>query len=166
MNDVGENTWEEINVLGAGNNYGWGTNGGANEGAFVQADFPGLTPPLVSYAHGGGTAQGFSIAGGSFYNPATNSFGAEYVGDYFYADYVNGWIRSVDAGTGNTSLFASGLGNISDLQIGADGALYYTNRANSTIGRISAVVVVPEASTDILFVLAGLAIPFIARRKR
>lgn len=155
INDVGENTWEEINVLGAGANYGWGSNTGANEGPFDPSSFPTYVPPLVSYQHGSGTDRGFSIAGGAFYNPVLNSFGSEYLGDYFYADYVNGWIRSVDAGTGNTSLFASGLGNISDLQVGSDGSLYYTNRQNGSIGRISAVVVVPEASTLALLAVAS-----------
>lgn len=166
INDVGENTWEEINVLGAGLNFGWGSNGGANEGPFDPLAFPTFAPPLVAYQHGSGTDRGFSIAGGSFYNPAVNSFGASYIGDYFYADFVNGWIRSVDAGTSNTSLFASDLGNITDLQVGADGALYYTNRQNGTVGRISAVVTVPEASTLALLGLAGLGLVGLARRKR
>ncbi|MBC8136532.1 MAG: PQQ-dependent sugar dehydrogenase, partial [Fibrella sp.] len=121
VNDVGENTWEEINVLGAGSNFGWGSNGGANEGPFDPLTFPTFTAPLTAYLHGGGTERGFSIAGGAFYDPAVNSFGASYLGDYFYADFVNGWIRSVDAGTSTTSLFASGLGNITDLQVGSDG---------------------------------------------
>ena len=89
INDVGQNTWEEVNVGGAGRNYGWpGT-----EGDFNQASFPNFTRPLYAYSHGGGTFQGFAITGGAFYNPAANQFPAEYAGDYFFADYVNDWIR-------------------------------------------------------------------------
>lgn len=167
INDVGQNTWEEINVLGAGNNYGWGSNTGANEGPFTATgSLAAYTPPLVAYGHGGGTELGFSIAGGAFYNPAVASFGADYLGDYFYGDFVNGWIRKVDAGTGNTSLFASNLGNISDIQVGGDGAVYYTNRQNGTVGRISAVVTVPEAGTLALLALPMAGLIAFARRKR
>ncbi|MBC7809377.1 MAG: PQQ-dependent sugar dehydrogenase [Akkermansiaceae bacterium] len=167
VNDVGQNTWEEVNVLGAGRNFGWGSGGGANEGPFDPAAFPTFAPPLVAYEHGSGTERGFSIAGGAFYNPAVNSFGTPYLGDYFYADFVNGWIRSVDAGTGNTSMFASGLGNITDLQVGSDGALYYTNRQNGSVGRINAIVTVPEASTLALVGVAALGITLkLARRRR
>ena len=43
INDVGQNTWEEVNVGGAGRNYGWpGT-----EGDFTQTQLPELHPPVL-----------------------------------------------------------------------------------------------------------------------
>ncbi len=147
INDVGQSTWEEINVLKAGANYGWSTT----EGAFDQTAFPSFTEPLITYGHGGGTDLGNAITGGAFYNPINNRFGVAYTGNYFYGDYVNGWIRMAGAGTSSTSLFASNLGNISDVQVGDDGALYYASRSSGTIGRIaSTAVVVPEPSALVL----------------
>ena len=37
--------------------------------------------------------QGCAITGGAFYNPATAQFPADYVGDYFFADFCGGWIQ-------------------------------------------------------------------------
>ena len=43
INDVGQNTWEEINVGAAGANYGWPTT----EGDFNQAQLPELHPAVL-----------------------------------------------------------------------------------------------------------------------
>ncbi len=107
INDVGQNAFEEINDLALGRDYGWPLT----EGNFNTAQFPDFTPPTLSYPHGGGTNAGFAIAGGTFYNPTKASFPSEYVGDYFYADYVNGWIRRYDEATNTSTLFASDLTN-------------------------------------------------------
>src|SRR5262249_7298434 len=87
FNDVGQNTWEEIDVGAAGANYGWPTT----EGDFDQASFPNFTRPFYAYSHGSGTFQGFAITGGAFYNPATPTFPGAYAGDHFFADFVTGW---------------------------------------------------------------------------
>ena len=107
INDVGQNAFEEIDDLASGRNYGWPLT----EGNFNTAQFADFTPPTLSYPHGGGTNAGFAITGGAFYNPTTASFPSEYVGDYFYADYVNGWIRRYDEATNTSTLFASDLTN-------------------------------------------------------
>ena len=121
INDVGQNAFEEINDLAPGRNYGWPST----EGNFNTAQFFQFTPPTLSYPHGGGTNAGFAITGGTFYNPTTASFPADYVGDYFFADYVNGWIRRYDEATNTSKLFASDLTNfrIVDLDTTRDGDL-------------------------------------------
>src|SRR5206468_8207877 len=66
-------------------------------------------------------------------------------GDYFFADLGSGtsggnWIRRLDAGTANASLFATGLSSPVDLKVGPDGKLYYLERGNNgRVGRVSAV---------------------------
>src|SRR5262249_44715957 len=104
INDVGENTWEEIDESVPGANFGW--SGDSTDG-FGHSPPPGpgvYHDPLLAYNHSGGPAgSGVAIVGGAFYNPATTQFPASYLGKYFYAD-LGGWIRVFDpANPGNAS---------------------------------------------------------------
>jgi glucose/arabinose dehydrogenase len=128
INDVGQNTWEEINEGAPGANYGWPTcEGDCNP---PRASF---TDPLYAYSH----QQGCAIAGGAFYRPPEPQFPPEFVGSYFFADLCGGWIRRLDPANGNTvSGFGSRFANIVDLQVGPDGLLYYLDRGMGKVGSI------------------------------
>jgi glucose/arabinose dehydrogenase len=118
INDVGEATWEEINEGVAGSNYGWPTT----EGPTTDPRFRG---PIFAYRHGGTLLSGYAIVGAAFYNPATTMFPTSYVGDYFFADYVSGWINRLDVANDNGVYAFARIGDsISDLKVGPDGALY------------------------------------------
>jgi glucose/arabinose dehydrogenase len=130
INDVGNSSWEEVNVGGAGRNYGWP----ATEGATTN---PAYTTPLFAYPHAGGTDGGCAITGGAFYDPTTPQFPASYVGKYFFADYCNGWMRKLDPATGSVSVFATGLSSVVDIRVGPEGALYYLARGNGSVGKIT-----------------------------
>jgi glucose/arabinose dehydrogenase len=135
INDVGQNTWEEVNVGAPGANYGWPTT----EGDFNQASFPNFTRPLYAYSHGSGTFQGFAITGGAFYNPGSpgiNRFPTSFNGDYFFADFVNDWINVRDAGTGTVTRFATGALGTVDLRVANDGSLYYLARDSGSVFRV------------------------------
>jgi glucose/arabinose dehydrogenase len=123
INDVGENTWEEINDGIAGSNYGWP----ATEGPTTN---PLYRSPVFYYSHGSGPTVGCAITGGAFYNPATQNFPASYTGKYFFADYCSGWIRVLETGGYTASDFASGISSPVDLQVGPEGYLYYLARGN------------------------------------
>src|SRR6187455_1146011 len=72
INDVGENSFEEINDGIAGSNYGWPQREGATG---TTPTGPGtVRDPFYTYAHGSGTFQGLAITGGAFYNPTTPQF--------------------------------------------------------------------------------------------
>ncbi len=117
INDVGGAN-EEINVGAAGANYGWPT---ADHGPTRDPRFRG---PIHWYKES-------SIAGGAFYNPPRRQFPAKYVGKYFFADFKQGWIRTLDPDhPADVRDFLSGLGNLSvvDIKIAADGSLYYLRR--------------------------------------
>lgn len=165
INDVGQSLREEINIGGAGLNYGWP----ATEGSFNPSTFPNFTQPLFSYPHGGGNAAGFAISGGAFYNPqSVRTFDSGFVGDYFYADYINGWIRYLDAGTATSTLFATGASLPVDLKVGNDGALYYLSRGQGRVYRVTgefnvALNAAPEPGTGCL--LLAIA-PVLAVRRR
>jgi glucose/arabinose dehydrogenase len=121
INDVGEVSWEEINIGTAGVNYGWpGT-----EGLFNQGTFPNFTLPLYAYPHSGGTVTGQAITGGAFYNPSVVQFPTSYTGDYFFADYVAGWIKSIDLNTLAVTGLATSANGPVDLRVRPDGSLYY-----------------------------------------
>jgi glucose/arabinose dehydrogenase len=127
INDVGENTWEEINDGIAGSNYGWPTTEGPTSD-------PRFRSPIYAYNHGSGCA----ITGGAFYNPATVTFPSEFVGDYFFADYCGGWIRKLDPANGNTvSEFAADISAPVDLGVTDDGSLLYLARGfGATTGAV------------------------------
>ncbi|HET7462959.1 MAG TPA: PQQ-dependent sugar dehydrogenase, partial [Longimicrobium sp.] len=88
--DVGQNQWEEVNVLPAatgGQNLGWNLMEGMHCYGATGCVQQGLTLPVVEYSH----SDGCSITGGFVYRgsavPAVR-------GHYFYSDYCNGWLRS------------------------------------------------------------------------
>lgn len=130
INDVGQSSFEEINVGGAGLNYGWPST----EGFFNQATFPNYTEPFHAY----GRSVGGTIAGGAFYNPSVVQFPASYQGDYFFGDYLSGWIKSIDLNTQVVSDFASNANGPVDLRVRPDGSLYYLSINSGVAMRVYA----------------------------
>ena len=121
INDVGEDTWEEVNEGVAGSNYGW--QGGATDGV---RNLPNFSDPIFVYNHNFGTPMGPCITGGAFYNPPTVLFPTSYLGKYFFSDFGAGFIYTTDSGVPGTSeQFLLGASGPVDLQVGPDGALYY-----------------------------------------
>lgn len=124
INDVGENTWEEINLGRRGANYGWPTAEGSSSN-------PNFTDPVHQYKHvPSGPYAACAIVGGVFYNPPIGPYPSSYVGKYFYGDVCGGWINYIDAanpGNGG-SKFASNIGTPVDLQIGDGGMINYLTR--------------------------------------
>jgi glucose/arabinose dehydrogenase len=129
INDVGQNTWEEINDGIAGSNYGWPNTEG-------ETSNPAFRSPLFAYGHGSGATTGCAITGAAFYNPPVVQFPAAYVGDYFFADYCSGWIRRYDPATDSVTAFATGISNPVDLKVGADGSLYYLSISAGALFRV------------------------------
>lgn len=127
INDVGQSTWEEINDGIAGANYGWP----ATEGPTSNPEY---RSPLFAYRNDSETC---AITGGTFYNPGTQQFPAEYRGSYFFADICGGWIRRLDPDQGNTvSGFATGISAPVDLRVTDDGSLYYLARGEGAVYRV------------------------------
>jgi glucose/arabinose dehydrogenase len=131
INDVGANTWEEINVGAAGANYGWpGSEGPDNVTGNV-------TGPLFAYKHTatvpegsgpGGFFVGCAIIGGAFY-PVSGSFPAPYRGSYFFADLCTAFVARLDLANDNA---AYSFGAVPGLPVGMlvanDGALLVLTR--------------------------------------
>ena len=130
INDVGEATWEEVNVGEPGANYGWPSSEGPDNTA-------GFTGPAYFY----GRDEGCSIAGGVFYTGPNMNFPGQYHDKYFFADLCDAEIRVLDPNGFTKTDFASDLDFPVDLDVGPDGALYYLNRTDQVtggnIGRVS-----------------------------
>ena len=129
INDVSQNTWEEINDGIAGSNYGWPTCEG-----FCNPPNPNFRDPIFAYMNDGSTC---AITGGAFYNPQIIQFPSNFVGRYFFADFCGGWIRTLDPANGNAVAdFATGISLPVDLQVSPDGFLYYLARGSGSVNRI------------------------------
>jgi len=96
--DVGQEQWEEVNIVTKGGNYGWSLREGTRPfGNRSQADAK-LIDPVWEYDH----QIGKSITGGFVYRgkeiPALT-------GAYLYGDFVSGrlWALTIDSATGKKS---------------------------------------------------------------
>ena len=131
INDVGQGTWEEVNLGAAGANYGWNTCEGS-------CSTPGMTNPLYQYSSA--DSAPCAITGGAFYNPTTPTFPAQFVGKYFFADFCAGWIKILDPlsppATGTAVDFATGINLPVDIQVANDGSLYYLARGSNSVFRV------------------------------
>jgi len=105
--DVGQNSWEEIDIITKGANYGWNTMEGSHcYSPSTGCNQTGLTLPVVEYDH----SQGCSVTGGHVYKGEQI---ASLQGYYIYGDYCSGniWALAHDGSvvTDNILLVDSGL---------------------------------------------------------
>lgn len=87
--DVGQDLYEEIDIIEKGKNYGWNIMEGFHCYNASSCDTTGLTMPVWEYNHGVGQA----ITGGFVYR---GSQVPELTGKYVYADYVSGRIWALE----------------------------------------------------------------------
>lgn len=117
--DVGNYTWEEVNRIVKGGNYGWPVHEGMCTG-----ECSGYVDPVHAYPHAGDSA---AVTGGPVYRG--NMFPAEYQGDLFFGDYARGFIKTADLDeNGNVTQvrdFDTQAGSVVDLKVAPDGSLYY-----------------------------------------
>lgn len=134
IGDVGGNDWttaiEELNLGARGANYGW---------PIVEAPNgnPAYTAPIYYYTHiVNGTPRDAAITAGIVYHGA--QFPAAYEGNFFFADYVQNWIKRMtfDANGNVTGVFNfepldgsldGPYGDIVKIVQGPEGAVYYVD---------------------------------------
>jgi glucose/arabinose dehydrogenase len=88
--DVGQNLWEEINIIKKGGNYGWAIREGAHPfGNYESKSAQPLIDPIYEYDH----RVGKSITGGFVYRGKKIP---ELQGHYLYADYISGKVYALN----------------------------------------------------------------------
>lgn len=139
--DVGNEDWEEVNVIERGGNYGWPILEGNECNKFNGSDCdPGDTiAPFYAYSH----TEGRSITGGYVYRgnqiPAID-------GAYLFADYINGniWAARTDQQPAIVSLQLESGVNVSSFAQGPDGELYVVSYSRENEGQILQIVPAPQ----------------------
>jgi len=113
INDVGEEH-EEVNRGEPGANFGWPLVDGPTDDSRFR-------DPVHFYPHA-------SLAGADF-SADDHPWPARYRGRYFFADFVHGWIHTLDPQrTDDVEPFAARLPRPVDLRFAADGDLYVLSR--------------------------------------
>lgn len=119
--DVGQNAYEEIDVIEKGGNYGWNTMEGNH--CFeprTGCDRSGLKMPIHEYGRG----DGISVTGGFVYRGPSLK---DLVGRYIYADYATRRVWALEHSTlskpVNTLLFEADF-NISSFGVDHNNELY------------------------------------------
>lgn len=141
--DVGQNAWEEVNVVpgngGPGRNYGWRVREGlvATGLSAGTNDVSNLTDPVYVYDHGASSTSGLAVIGGYVYRGKAIP---SWRGRYIFADELTNRVWSARMIGGVWSDFQdlttmlSNLGTSSTLMIrnvssfgqDSDGELYFT----------------------------------------
>lgn len=147
--DVGAGSFEEINIVEKGKNYGWSVMEGFRCLAFVECDTTGRTPPVWEYQHLDSTGR--AVIGGFVYR------GSELPtlsGRYVYGDYMSGriWALTQD---GEEEVLTEELVHADSLRIHTfgedqDGELYFAAAADGhgAVYKLRAKIVSPSVEDE------------------
>lgn len=130
--DVGLQSYEELNRVYAGQNYGWPLEEGPNTPGAQDVE-----EPYFWYGRTSNTNPDFdecsTIIGGDFVRG--QNFPPAYAGAYFFADYTcqRIWYKLPSA---PPMLFARSAGNPVHVAFGPDGMLYYTDIVANSLRRV------------------------------
>ncbi len=140
IGDVGQDRWEEINLLPAGAGLGRGANLGWNQVEGTEPFAGGTAPdgavePIHTYGRDDGAC---SVTGGHVYRGSVIS---QLVGTYLYADYCQGGIRALVLARGEVvedrnleiGIVPNSLGSFGE---GPDGEIYVLSLAEGRVLRI------------------------------
>jgi glucose/arabinose dehydrogenase len=130
VGDAGEATWEEVDQVHSGGDYGWPVREGFCA-IGVLCSSPQSTiydDPVYAYSHqvGGGSV----VIGGDFYTGGA-IYPPQYLNNYFFADYNRGFIArlvynpALAQWTRPAQDFATNANGVVGIQRGPDGNLYY-----------------------------------------
>jgi glucose/arabinose dehydrogenase len=131
--DVGEVTWEAIYFGIAGADYGYPCFEGSAPFRTCDPAPPAgsVTDPILVYGHASQTPpiRGNSVTGGPVYR--ASQFPDDYRGNYYFADYGEGWIRRGRVTANNeltdVQMFMPDAGGVVDIIVSPAGCLTYVD---------------------------------------
>jgi len=132
--DVGQDTWEEVDQVKSGENYGWRCREGAHDFNTSAGCSGPFVDPVAEYDH----SEGNSITGGYVYR---GTQATSLVGRFLFGDFVSGrlwaWIpENASQPREPTHLMDTGLA-ISSFGQGNDGELYLVNYGAGTLHHLN-----------------------------
>jgi glucose/arabinose dehydrogenase len=142
--DVGQDAYEEVDIITNGGNYGWNVMEGYHcypNGDF-NCDSTGMIPPIWEYAHNGNSQ---AITGGFVYH---GSAMPSLIGKYIYGDYISGiWALSYDGSAPATNQSLFGGGGISSFAEDSQGEIYAVIYSGGSIEKLISTDVVKNTSS-------------------
>lgn len=129
--DVGQNAWEEINIIKKGGDYGWRVMEGFHcFNPSSGCDTTGLILPIHEYGHN--SAGGYSITGGYVYSGVGVP---EYTGKYIYADYITGniWALQYNGSVQSNELIITTDYRISTFGVDEADEIYFADYSGGKI---------------------------------
>jgi glucose/arabinose dehydrogenase len=124
--DVGQSSWEEVNEIVRGANYGWPRAEGVSTNLAFKNPLHAY-PPVI----------GLSIVGGAFYPKAPGKsepsppglFPEKWRGKFFFADWAAHWVKAIDPDAPtNVVTFARNCNGPVAIELTGDGSLLVLNR--------------------------------------
>ncbi|NWF89255.1 MAG: PQQ-dependent sugar dehydrogenase [Ignavibacteriaceae bacterium] len=151
--DVGQDAWEEIDLIVKGGNYGWRCYEGSHDYDLDGCTSTEYIPPVWEYSH----QEGSSITGGFVYRGSNIP---ELFGKYIYADFISRkiWALTYDGVnpavnqlllTANGSISSFGVDENNELYICSFNGRIYKLKSNSSIDAPSNLRVVSNSPTSI-----------------
>ena len=148
IGDVGWGTWEEVNVGGAGANFGWPYYEGGNGINIPAPGYESFPEAQAFYSSGEEATNAIlalnhntdninAIVMGDLYTG--NAYPNEYRGDLFFNDLGQGIVRNIsfnDSGDiTDVEVFTEGANNVVEIVQGPDENLYFVDLDDGVVGR-------------------------------
>jgi glucose/arabinose dehydrogenase len=118
MCDVGNESFEEINILEAGGNYGWWEVEGP---ATSDLGLENYHDPHFHYDH----TEGCAVIGAAFYRPEVMNFPEEYLGKFIFADFCTGEIMTLNPESGEIYDTLANSTYATNFELSPNGELYF-----------------------------------------
>jgi glucose/arabinose dehydrogenase len=128
IGDVGQNKFEEIDILVKGKNYGWNTMEGNSCFSSNECNMTNLQKPIYDYDR----SDGYAVTGGYVYRGNIKSL----QGMYIFGDYGSGKIWYLNSLYEKFDLFDSGF-TISSFGVDAEKNLYVFDYSHSKVYKFS-----------------------------
>ena len=136
VGDVGQDAWEEVDIVEAGGNYGWSMYEG-NHCYHGPCNPDGKTFPIFEYPHAFSTSGGYAEIGGYVYDGPSC---AALRGLYVYGDEVTGnvWTLDYDGTTATNALLLGLTGrSISSFGLSEQHDLFLTDLGSDRVYRFA-----------------------------